>query len=151
MLLSELLAPIGGAVPSATVTMILQIVADAVRAVICIMSVSVALRTMILHSDVRRAICIMRPVHASQIMALFQLFVLSAGAAICLQLDASAAHVIAHIMFPVHVYWFAFPVSIKCSLALHSIEDLSTLLITAHPRMNVHSAEQCSLKARHNM
>jgi hypothetical protein len=151
MLLSQLLAPIGGAVPSATVAMILPIDADAVRVAICIMSVSVALGSMTLHSDVVCAISIMLPAHASQIMALFQLSVLSADAAICLQLDASAAHVIAHTMFPVHVYRFVFPVTIKCSLALHSIEDLSPLLITAHPRMNVHSVEQCFLQARHNM
>ena len=49
------------------------------------------------------------------------------------------------------LYRFVFPVTIKCSLALHSIEDLSPLLITAHPRMNVHSVEQCFLQARHNM
>lgn len=112
MLLSQVLAPMGGDVPSATVAMILQDDVDAVRVVPFTMPASVALRSMILHSDVWRAIFIMYPAHVSPIMAMLLLSVLSAVAAICLQLDASAAHASAHTIPPVHVYRFALPVSI---------------------------------------
>ncbi len=151
MLLSQLLAPFGSDVPSASVAMILQDDADAVHVVTLTMSVFVALGFMILPSNVRCVIVIMHPAHVSQILVRFQFFVLSAGAAICQRLDVSAAHVIVHTMPPVPVYRCAVSVCIMYTLALHSSLDLSRLLIMALLRMNALTVARCFLQARRNI